>query len=191
MNNAKQVAEAIESILDVRNFLTAELLPSVIKEAISGASLGIIQAAPVESFIALKDPTITMPEMAPRSGKWPRLERIHLADHPFCEVCGTKEEVVGHHMLPFHLFPEHELDPDNIISLCNSRLHHILVGHGMNFKDYNPDVKKDAAHLKKMIATRLSGVPEKQLMGGKLKEGIAQESEFLCDSLFLAHPEIQ
>lgn len=147
----------------------------------------------------LKDPALTV-AMAPRSGKWARLERIHLAQHPECEVCGTKEEVVGHHVLPFHLFPQYELDPDNIWSLCNSRFHHITFGHLMLFAAYNPKVREDTAYIRGKIDHRqlARDVAAREAAGEYLvdkdlitKEQVLIRSEAKCDALFAAHPEIQ
>jgi len=50
-------------------------------------------------------------------------------------------------MKPFHLHPELELDPTNLITLCMQpgQECHLYVGHGDSWKAYNPDVKQDAA----------------------------------------------
>ncbi len=51
-----------------------------------------------------------------------------------------------HHMKPFHLDPPLELDPTNLISLCMGKFEcHIRIGHGDDFKAYNPSVQVDAA----------------------------------------------
>jgi 5-methylcytosine-specific restriction protein A len=87
----------------------------------------------------------------PRSTHWPEVERKFLSEHPVCEVCGTKNKLNVHHKKPFHLFPELELDPTNLITLCMEKECHILIGHGDNFKDYNPNVEEDVAKLKQNI----------------------------------------
>ena len=79
-----------------------------------------------------------------RSSHWPVVERAHLKEQPVCVACGSSEKLNVHHMKPFHLFPELELEPTNLITLCMSDNHcHILLGHGDNFKAYNPNVKED------------------------------------------------
>jgi hypothetical protein len=52
---------------------------------------------------------------------------------------------VHHHKKPYHLHPELELDPNNLITLCMENLCHIDIGHGDSFKAYNPNVAEDAS----------------------------------------------
>ena len=84
----------------------------------------------------------------PRSTKWRELEQEFLRQHPQCEVCGTTSELNVHHQIPFEYCielgrPDLELNPANLITLCNSAQHHILVGHLDSFESYNPDVLTD------------------------------------------------
>lgn len=51
-----------------------------------------------------------------RSSKWPKFLHDFLKSHPLCIGCGRKAET-GHHVKPFHLFPEDELDPNNIVAV--------------------------------------------------------------------------
>lgn len=86
---------------------------------------------------------------AKRSPHWPAVEHAHKAAHPDCAACGSVQSTEVHHVLPFHLFPQHELDPENLITLCrHSPDCHIHIGHGGNFKDYNPNIRADAASLR-------------------------------------------
>ena len=78
-----------------------------------------------------------------RSGKWPKVEKAHLKAHPACAVCGGKKALNVHHCLPYHLYPNKELDRRNLITLC--RDHHLLFGHIGDFKGFNPLVRADAA----------------------------------------------
>lgn len=49
-------------------------------------------------------------------------------------------------MEPYHLDPARELDPANLISLCmGDRECHLMIGHGDDFKAYDPSVRKHAA----------------------------------------------
>jgi 5-methylcytosine-specific restriction protein A len=82
-----------------------------------------------------------------RSNKWPAVQAKHLLDNPCCAACGSLRKLNVHHMKPFHLHPELELDPDNLITLCMDNDCHILIGHGDNFKAYNPLVKEDSASV--------------------------------------------
>lgn len=85
-----------------------------------------------------------------RSSKWPTVRRKHLEKFPTCAVCGGRDKIEVHHIQPFHAKPELELDPSNLISLCESKsfgiVCHVLVGHCGNYKKINPDVVKDAAY---------------------------------------------
>jgi hypothetical protein len=84
-----------------------------------------------------------------RSPLWPKVEKKHKKLFPTCAACGTNEEVQVHHKRPFHLHPELELDPNNLISLCMvaPKNCHLTVGHGNSFKAYNPKVDEDSAHV--------------------------------------------
>jgi hypothetical protein len=84
-----------------------------------------------------------------RSPKWPYVQKLHLKLEPVCAACGSTKQLQVHHKKPFHLFPELELDLHNLITLCmDEKDCHIKIGHGDNFKDYNPDVAEDAAKVK-------------------------------------------
>ena len=89
-----------------------------------------------------------------RSPKWPGVEKLHLKFHPICEACGSSKNLNVHHKKPFHLFPEHELDMNNLITLCMDveKECHIKIGHGDNFKDYNPDVEVDSEKVRADIS---------------------------------------
>lgn len=91
---------------------------------------------------------------AARSSQWPAVRAAHLKIQPGCAVCGRNEDVEVHHKLPFHLHPDLELDPQNLITLCNHSLHHLWWGHLGNFKSYNAEVETDAATMLTKITTR-------------------------------------
>lgn len=85
-----------------------------------------------------------------RSGKWPTVEKHFLGANPTCAACGTKIRLNIHHVKPFHDFPQLELDPTNLITLCMSRKEcHLLIGHGGAFSRYNPNVEEDAVEALK------------------------------------------
>lgn len=92
---------------------------------------------------------------APRSREWEPLARRWLHVHPFCAACGTSVRVEVHHIKPFHLFPDLELDEYNLISLCRPRGCHLWIGHSGSWEHYNPHVIEDAARFLQRIKERL------------------------------------
>ena len=99
-----------------------------------------------------------MPLGAKRSGHWPTVRKHHLEKNPACAVCGGTEKIEVHHIKPFHLFPALELDPTNLITLCESKHNgvncHLLFGHLGNFKCLNSTVVEDTEKWNKKIAER-------------------------------------
>ena len=91
---------------------------------------------------------------AARSGKWRALEQNWLKIHPYCAGCGTTDQVTVHHKEPFHLCPEKELDPCNLITLCERHCCHLMLGHAGDWHAYNPHVVEDAAILHRRVAQR-------------------------------------
>lgn len=91
-----------------------------------------------------------------RSGKWPEVQKSFLKANPLCAVCACENKLLSplnvHHCQPYHLYPELELDPNNLITLC--RPHHLLVGHLMKWASFNKDVRTDAQMLANKIKTR-------------------------------------
>lgn len=83
-----------------------------------------------------------------RSSHWPTVEKHFKEKHPTCACCGSTVRLQVHHKKPFHLDPSLELDENNLITLCMSpRECHLLIGHGDNFKAYNPFVENDCQTL--------------------------------------------
>ena len=62
-------------------------------------------------------------------------------------ACGGEEKLEVHHIAPFHRWPELELAPGNLITLCEKpgRDCHFTWGHFHNWKLWNPVVRQDAA----------------------------------------------
>jgi HNH endonuclease. len=86
----------------------------------------------------------------PRSPEWGRVAREHLLREPVCVVCGYKgRKLQVHHIKPFHLHPQLELDSHNLVTLCEARgrNHHLLIGHLDAWTSYNEHVKDDAKHF--------------------------------------------
>lgn len=91
--------------------------------------------------------------MTPRSGQWPALAAAFLRENPYCAVCGKNHDCVPHHIIPVHIDPDKELYKVNLVTLCPE--HHLLFGHFMNWRSYNPNVLKDAAEWKLKIQKRI------------------------------------
>lgn len=77
-----------------------------------------------------------------RSPKWPTVRKQHLAIYPNCAACGRNKKVEVHHIKPVHLHPELELDPDNLLSLCDDPCH-LIFGHFFDYKSWNINVRED------------------------------------------------
>ena len=84
-----------------------------------------------------------------RSSKWPAVRNYFVKLHPACEACGSKDSLNVHHIIPFHERPDLELDLTNLITLC--RDHHFSLGHFRNWSKSNPNVRRDAARLRKTL----------------------------------------
>jgi 5-methylcytosine-specific restriction enzyme A len=90
-----------------------------------------------------------------RSSRWSQVRKDHLREHSECAVCGGTKKLEVHHIKPFCDFPELELDPNNLITLCESKskgiMCHMTVGHLGNYKTINPMVSADSEYLQKMF----------------------------------------
>jgi len=98
-----------------------------------------------------------------RSPEWRKVRDEHLEKFPLCEACGTSKELQVHHIKPFHLDPELELDGNNLITLCMARFNcHLQIGHGGSFGTYNPNVEEDSKkfRLEKSASARKSIISE-------------------------------
>ena len=83
-----------------------------------------------------------------RSGQWSKARRLHLKENPRCAICGSKFKVEVHHIIPFSIAPDLELDRDNMVTLCENKKYgincHLLVGHLGNYRRTNPSCELDA-----------------------------------------------
>ena len=73
-----------------------------------------------------------------RGGEWRPTRQMFVEKFNRCECCGREDTLNVHHILPVRWFPELELEPYNLITLC--RKHHFYIGHFGNWKDWNPYV---------------------------------------------------
>lgn len=82
---------------------------------------------------------------AMRSPKWRTLEKKVREAAGVCAACKGNQNLQVHHVQPFHLHPELELVESNLIVLCMGKNEcHLKLGHGDNFKAYNPNIATDA-----------------------------------------------
>jgi 5-methylcytosine-specific restriction endonuclease McrA len=90
---------------------------------------------------------------AVRSNRWPALRKQHIEKQPCCMACGSCKKPEVHHIVPVHLNPDLELDPENLITLCDKYCHFIF-GHLMDYKSWNVDVVDDSAEYLQKIQNK-------------------------------------
>lgn len=86
---------------------------------------------------------------AARSPKWAAFSKRFLRGK-VCAVCGSAEKLEAHHIQPFHLHPELELDESNLLPLCEGRgtLNcHLWCGHLGRWNRINNTAREDAAYF--------------------------------------------
>ena len=83
---------------------------------------------------------------SPRSPKWKTVRDKHIKENPGCVACGVTKGLNAHHIRPYHLHPELELEPTNLVTLCESPAHncHLIFGHLLNWSSFNADVVEDS-----------------------------------------------
>jgi 5-methylcytosine-specific restriction enzyme A len=86
------------------------------------------------------------------SGWWDVRETRITLDRGMCRACGKSKQLQVHHIKPFHIEPELELDIDNTITLCLRC--HLFLGHLDWFKSSNPDVVADSKTMLTKIENR-------------------------------------
>lgn len=72
-----------------------------------------------------------------------------MRDHPNCAACGDTKNVEVHHKVPVHVARSLELEPTNLITLCEDGADgfpgcHFRLGHLGNWFNYNRNVDKQA-----------------------------------------------
>jgi len=90
---------------------------------------------------------------ATRSPKWSKVRKEFLKTNQRCAACGSDTDLEVHHIIPVHINPELELNSDNFITLCG-RSCHLLMGHLMDFRSWNPSVVEDSARINLSIQNR-------------------------------------
>ena len=90
-----------------------------------------------------------------RSNGWRKVRKKHIKKHRICAACGRTRSLEVHHVEDFSENPELELDPDNLLTLCDAGTKcHFSLGHLGNWKSINPDILKDAAWYLDKIKNR-------------------------------------
>ena len=90
-----------------------------------------------------------------RSPRWRATKNRYLLEHPYCAGCGGQKHLQVHHIRPYHLHPELELEPSNLVTACMDRSEcHLLICHGDNFKAFNPNVVNDLEELRRLPESR-------------------------------------
>jgi len=79
----------------------------------------------------------------PRSPQWAGIRAFHLKKQNTCQACGQKDQLEVHHIVPYHIQPDRELDPANLLTLCQDC--HLTWGHLRNWSSWNVMVEKDVS----------------------------------------------
>jgi hypothetical protein len=93
-----------------------------------------------------------------RSPRWASARKKHIKENPTCALCGGTRKLEVHHIRPFHVYPELELDPENLLTLCEDKGNgvycHLFFGHLGNYKSVNVTVREDILIWKEKLAGR-------------------------------------
>lgn len=84
---------------------------------------------------------------AARSPEWRSVEKGKVEAQKVCEICGSSVRLQVHHVEPFYVKPDMELDPSNLVVLCmDTNECHFKVGHGggmgHGWKGWNPLIRQ-------------------------------------------------
>jgi len=81
-----------------------------------------------------------------RSSRWKKTRDNFIKNNPTCAVCGKKENLTVHHIVPVHIDESRELDEKNLITLCQGKTMncHFIFGHFLNWSKHNPNVVEDS-----------------------------------------------
>jgi 5-methylcytosine-specific restriction enzyme A len=94
---------------------------------------------------------LSQPELNSRSIHWPAVRKAHLEKESVCRGCGSKHDLQVHHLKPFHLRPDLELEEANLATVC--RMCHFVICHLNGWNRENPNADQDLkAHRKKVEA---------------------------------------
>lgn len=99
-----------------------------------------------------------------RHSGWGPASHLYVLRYPSCYVCGRLvwkglKAVCPysiHHALPFHLYPELEMDEANWVTVCEYRSFncHFVAGHLLDWRSWNADIRKQGPVIHAMFANR-------------------------------------
>jgi hypothetical protein len=146
-----------QGVIDEWKQFSPDYLNDELKLPVNHATV-VFDSFPQQSLKAhLKDVFLGKAPMgAKRSGQWPTF-RKHFLEGKVCAVCGGTNKLELHHLQPFHTDKSRELDPTNVLPLCegNPAINcHLFFGHLESFKSWNINAVKDAALWAEKIKTR-------------------------------------
>jgi len=85
-----------------------------------------------------------------RSSGWSKIKAEHLKKQPTCQACGSKTRLAVHHIIPIHIDRSKELDPTNLLTLCenpSTGYCHYIFGHcALSWFKWDPDVIDNIPH---------------------------------------------
>lgn len=121
--------------------------PLTVTLSASGDSFDVLIADP------LARPAATaLPPVPGRHPHWAVVARDHVEAHPYCGCCRVTRDLQVHHVIPFHVRPDLELDHLNLLVLC--RRCHLFVGHLGDWRSWNVTVRADAAAWRRKLDDR-------------------------------------
>jgi 5-methylcytosine-specific restriction endonuclease McrA len=110
----------------------------------------------VRAYLSLVRKKLAERGEPPRSPLWPKVRKEHLQQEGWCRYCGGTENLEVHHIVPFHVDQSLELDPSNLITLCEKSgvECHLRIGHHGDWQSVNPDVRQQATSPRKHQAAQ-------------------------------------
>ena len=88
-----------------------------------------------------------------RDPRWSTARKDYLKHHPVCVACGTKNKLEVHHVIPVHVDKGRELDPTNMITLCQDD--HLVFGHFHDWQAWNPAAAVDTKNYMLLLTMRM------------------------------------
>lgn len=89
---------------------------------------------------------------AVRSSEWKTVRKLHLDREDHCQACNKTSKLEVHHIIPVHINKTLELEPSNLITLCERC--HLVFGHLSDYRSWNENVVEDSSHYSKKVRNR-------------------------------------
>jgi len=87
-----------------------------------------------------------------RHKDWPKIRMEHIKLFGKCYVCRKTKKLQVHHIIPFNIAPDLELNPDNLITLCTNNMNcHLIFGHKGNYRETNDDCVDDSVYWRRKL----------------------------------------